>query len=124
MSKKIKDEKRWLFIGRYQPLHPGHCKLIRTVLNEGRKVLVALRITGIDESNPYSVNQRRKMFEKEFATEVENETLRVIAIPDVEGICYGRKVGWQIRQIKLDDETEAISATKIRKQDEIKKNKN
>ncbi len=40
----------------------------------------------------------------------------VILIPDIERVCYGREVGWDIRQIKLDDETEVISATKIREE--------
>ncbi len=41
-----------LFIGRYQPLHAGHIALIRSVLNEGKRVLVGIRETGIDKDNP------------------------------------------------------------------------
>ena len=104
-----------LFIGRYQPLHTGHVKLIRTVLNEGKRALVALRDTGTNPSNPHSLTERRLMFEKEFKKEIYEGKLRVMVIPDIEEICYGRKVGWGIRQIQLDAKTEAISATELRK---------
>jgi len=100
-----------LFIGRFQPLHEGHIKLIRSVLNEGKNVCVALRDTDIDENNPYNTKQRTKMFESEFGDKV-----KIIVIPDILEVCYGRKVGWGIREITLDKETEAISATKIRKE--------
>lgn len=103
-----------LFIGRYQPLHQGHIKLIRTVLNEGKNVCVALRDTEIDENNPYSISERTEMFNKEFLQEINDERFSIITIPDIEEVCHGRKVGWGIREIKLDDDTEKISATEIR----------
>ena len=98
-----------LFIGRYQPLHQGHIALIQRVLDEGKSICVALRDTEIDENNPYSTEQRKEMFFKEFKDKV-----KVIVIPDIEEVCYGRKVGWGIREIKLDKKTESISASKIR----------
>ncbi len=102
------------FIGRYQPLHKGHIKLIKTVLNEGKKVLIALRKTGVNKENPYSTSERIKMFWKAFENEMMEGTIKVIEIPDIEEICYGRKVGWGMREIKLDKKTEGISASKIR----------
>jgi len=103
------------FIGRYQPLHEGHVKLIRTILNEGKNVCIALRKTKIDKKNPYDVNTRIEMFKNVFYDEMETGKLIVIAIPDIEEIVWGRKVGWGRRQIKLDAKTESISATEIRK---------
>lgn len=107
--------KYFLILGRYQPLHEGHIKLIRIVLNEGKNVLIALRDTGIDKNNPYSIKERKRMFQKEFSGEIYRGTLRVIVIPDIEGIAYGRKVGYEIREIRLDKEIEKISASNIRK---------
>ena len=97
-----------LFIGRYQPLHEGHIKLIRSVLDEGKNVCVALRDTPISDTDPYTVEQRMEMFAKDLPE------VKVIVIPDIEEVCYGRNVGWGIREIRLDKETESISATKIR----------
>ena len=98
-----------MFIGRFQPLHDGHISLIRKVLDEGKEVCVALRQTPINKSNPYSVRERQLMFQKVFG-----DTIRTIVIPDIEDVCYGREVGWGIREIRLDSEVEAISATAIR----------
>lgn len=111
LSRHFEQEEYSLFIGRYQPLHPGHIKLIQSVLDEGKAVVVGLRETGINESNPYSVQERREMFEKVFG-----DRIKVIAIPNILEVCHGRKVGWVVRVIKLDKETEAISATKIREE--------
>lgn len=103
-----------LFIGRYQSLHEGHIKLIRKVLKEGKNVCVALRDTETSEDNPYTIAERRTMFAKEFTNEILNSRLIVMDIPDIEEICYGRKVGYGIRRIRLDKQTEEISGTKIR----------
>ena len=98
-----------LMIGRWQPLHDGHVKLIRGVLNEGKKVVVALRDTPIDKKNPYTIEERKAMFKKAFGDEVET-----VVIPDIEEVVYGRDVGYGIRQVALDAYTEGISATKWR----------
>ena len=106
-----------LFLGRYQPLHAGHCSLIRTVLNEGKKVCVAIRDTNKDEYNPFTLSERIDMFKKEFDKEIKAKELVICCLPDITTVCHGRKVGWKIREIKLDKKTEAISATKIRDED-------
>lgn len=98
------------FIGRWQPLHDGHIKLIRGVLNEGKKVAVGLRDTPVDTKNPYTIEQRKEMFKKVFGDEV-----KLVVLPDIAEVCYGRDVGWGVRELKLDPYTEAISATNIRK---------
>ncbi len=103
------------FIGRYQPLHDGHVKLIRTVLAKGERVCIALRDTEISKTDPHSIGERYEMFRKEFSKEMTLRQLIIITIPDIKEICYGRKVGWGIREIKLDSQTESISASKIRK---------
>jgi cytidyltransferase-like protein len=99
-----------LLIGRWQPLHDGHIKMIRQVLKDGKKVVVGIRNTPIDTKNPYTVEQRQEMFKKVFGDEVETITL-----PDIGEVVYGRDVGWGIRQIELDPYTEGISATNVRK---------
>lgn len=100
-----------LFIGRWQPFHDGHKKLIQSVLDEGKNVLIAIRDTEVSEKNPYSVRERHDMIDKAFP---DVSRVKIIAIPDIEEVCYGRDVGWGIREIRLDPETEEISGTKIR----------
>ena len=96
------------FIGRFQPLHEGHIKLIQTVLDEGKNVCVGLKDTPLSETDPYTLSQRAEMFAERLPQ------VKVIVVPNIDEVCYGRKVGWGIREIRLDEETEKISATAIR----------
>ena len=43
------------FIGRYQPFHEGHIRLIHSVLDEGKRVCIALRDTPLRANDPYTV---------------------------------------------------------------------
>ena len=106
-----------MFIGRYQPFHQGHKKLIDTVLDEGKDVVIALRDTPVQDTDPYTVMERFNMIKEQYPKAVmypSKSRIVVCAIPDISEIVYGRAVGWGIRQIHLDKETESISATKIR----------
>jgi len=105
------------FIGRYQPLHRGHIELMKTVLDEGKDIIIALRDTPIQSTDPYSVEQRINMIKEAFPEAVvypRKGRIVICAIPDMSEIVFGRGVGWGVRQIKLDEEIENISATKIR----------
>jgi len=102
-----------IFIGRYQPLHEGHKKLMEVVLNEGGNVCIALRDTPIDESNPAGLDERDNDIKEKMKE--WGDRVKIIHIPDIEAVCYGRGVGYGIREIVLDEETQSISATAIRK---------
>lgn len=109
LDKHHVPQKYSLFIGRWQPLHQGHMALFDKMRQEGRKILIGIRNTGIDEQNPYSVNERIEMIKKQVPD------AEVVVLPDIEAVCYGRKVGYEIKEIKLGDDLEKISATEIRK---------
>lgn len=98
-----------LFIGRWQPFHNGHKAIIQKVLNEGKRVVIAIRDTEISKSNPYSVEERTKMIKDHF-----EDLVQIIVIPDVAEVCYGRNVGYWVREICMSREIEEISGTKIR----------
>ena len=106
------SEKRSLFIGRFQPFHAGHKALIDSVLAEGKKVLIAIRETPISDSDPYSVGERYAMIRAVYPLDLDQ--VRIISIPDIAEVCYGRQVGYLIREIRLAPEVEAISGTQIR----------
>lgn len=110
----MKKKKYSLFIGRWQciPIHDGHITLIESVLKEGKNVLIAIRDTEKDEKNPFDFNQRHTSIRKTFAK--WKDKVRVMRVPDIEEICYGRDVGWGIREIRLPKDLEDISGTKIR----------
>jgi cytidyltransferase-like protein len=108
-----------LFLGRYQPFHKGHATLIAKGIERLGQALVAVRSTfGTDEKNPFSEDQvlkniRQGMKEAGFEEEVH---YRLIVLPNITTIMYGREVGYSIEQIVLPSEIEAISATKLRAQ--------
>lgn len=106
------DKKSSLFVGRWQPFHKGHQTLIETVLKKGKPVIIAIRDTEISHSNPYSTYERWSMIQK--SLKKYGELVKIVVIPDIDEICYGREVGYAIRKIDLDKETENISGTKNR----------
>ena len=107
---KIGNKKHSLFIGRWQclPPHEGHLALFDKVRKEGKNILIAIRDTKIDKDNPYSVKERKDTLIKSVPD------AKIIVIPDIEEICYGRGVGYGVREIRLEKQIENISATEIR----------
>ena len=112
--------KRALFIGRWQPLHPGHQWLFKQKLERGVPILIAVRDTPIDDSNPYSTDDVISNLEKEYSDEVKSGMVKVIGIPDIESVNYGRGVGYEINEFVPPKDIGKISATEIR--EKLKKN--
>jgi len=106
--------KRALFIGRWQPLHPGHKWLFNQKLEQNIPILIAVRDTTVDEGNPFSTDQVVSNLEKEYVNEVESGMVKVISIPDIESVNYGRGVGYEINEFVPPKDIGKISATKIR----------
>jgi cytidyltransferase-like protein len=102
-----------LFIGRYQPFHKGHKTIIETVLKEGGNVCVAVMDTKKSKRNPYSAPYRIRLIQK--SLKKWEERVKIITIPQIRDVCFGRKVGWGIREIKCPRLIEVISGTNIRK---------
>ena len=107
--------KRALFIGRWQPLHPGHKWLFNQKLEKNIPILIAVRDTPVDNSNPFSTEEVISNLEKEYNEEVENGMVKVISIPDIESVNYGRGVGYEINEFTPPEDIGKISATEIRK---------
>jgi len=45
---------------------------------------------------------------------IQQGMMKIIVIPDIEGVYYGRDVGYKVEQLSVPPEIAAISATKIR----------
>lgn len=110
-----------LFVGRYQPFHLGHKTLMEVALNEGKNVLIALMDLDISDRNPYTYEERVEKISKDM--QEYGNRVKIIKIDPIEEICWGRNVGWTPRRIHLDKEIEAITATLIRENIKINKNK-
>lgn len=101
-----------LFIGRWQPWHSGHRWLIDQRLNQGKKVCIAIRDVPADEKNPFSPEEVLHNIQKELKS--LGDKVKVIIIPDIESVNYGRGVGYDIVEHVPPKNIGEISATKIR----------
>jgi nicotinamide mononucleotide adenylyltransferase len=101
-------------LGRYQPFHDGHLALFKAALDRTSQVLIAVRDTsGTDDKNP---------FDFDFVKECIAEKLvgyegryKIMLLPNITNIVYGRDVGYSIEKVELGAEIESISATNVRK---------
>lgn len=103
-----------LFIGRWQPWHEGHRWLIDQRLKEGKNVCIAVREIPVNDSNPFSTEEVLNNIKEELKDLVESGKVKIISIPDIESINYGRGVGYRIIEHEPPQEVGKISATKIR----------
>ena len=105
-----------MFIGRWQPWHKGHRWLIDQRLNENKNVLICIRDMKTDENNPYTPKEVKVNVEKALNDLVISKRVKVIIIPDIESVNYGRGVGYDIIEHVPPTNIEKISATDIRKE--------
>ncbi len=103
-----------MFIGRWQPWHEGHRWLIDQRLNEGKNVLICIREMDKDDNNPYDPYEVKKNIEEQLNDLIQTKKVKVIIIPDIESVNYGRGVGYEIIEHKPPQDIEKISATEIR----------
>ena len=103
-----------MFIGRWQPWHDGHRWLIDQRLNEGKNVLICVREVSKDDKNPYDPVEVKENVEKELKKLIDDQKVKVIIIPDIESVNYGRGVGYDIIEHAPPSDISEISATKIR----------
>ena len=105
-----------LFIGRWQPWHDGHQWLIDQRLKEGKNVCIAIRDVEPNENQPWTPQQIKGNLNKRFFNEITKGKIKVVIIPDIESVNYGRGVGYEIIEHVPPQKVEEISATKIREQ--------
>ena len=104
-----------MFIGRWQPWHDGHRWLIDQRLNQNKNVLICIREVSQDDSNPYDPVEVKENIEKELKDLISSNRVKVIIIPDIESVNYGRGVGYGIIEHVPPQKVGKISATEIRK---------
>jgi len=105
-----------MLVGRYQPFHEGHRWLMNQCLDEGKNVLICVRDIEPDEKNPFTSQQVYKNISYELKDLISDGRVKVIVIPDIESINFGRGVGYDIIEHIPPQEIGDISATKIREQ--------
>lgn len=105
-----------LMIGRFQPFHDGHLKLFEAILEKEGQVLIGVRNTyNLDEKNPFDFDEVEQGINNKLEAKYRGK-YRIMQFPNITGVYYGRDVGYKVEKINLDPQTEAISATQIRKE--------
>ncbi len=100
-------------LGRFQPWHSGHRRLFEAIIKKNSQVNIQVKnVKGIGD-NPFSFTQIKKIILEDLKN--FKQRVKITLAPNITQICYGRTVGYKIRKIKLPDNIEQVSATKIRK---------
>lgn len=115
-SLKPKKGQFSLFIGRWQPLHKAHKMMFQQVLDEGGNVCIAIRDGEVDENNPFNALEVFDSICDEYKDLIEQKRVRVLIVPDICSVNFGRGVGYSIVEHLPPPEVFKISATKIREQ--------
>jgi len=105
-----------MFIGRWQPLHSGHQALFQEALNQGKNLLICIRDGEVNEKNPFTPDEVKKNIEDVYALLVNCGIMKVMIIPDIESVNFGRGVGYDIIEHIPPTEIAEVSATKVREQ--------
>ena len=101
-------------LGRWQPFHDGHYALFEEIIKKTGQVCIQVRdVQGVDD-NPFDFEYvKSKIIEK--LKPKFNNRFKVVLVPNITNICYGRGVGYKIEEVVLSENIQKISATKIRK---------
>ena len=101
-------------LGRWQPFHDGHYTLFKEIIKKTGQVCIQVRDVQGVEDNPFDFEYVKSKITEKLEPKYKNR-FKIILVPNITNICYGRGVGYKIEEIVLPDEIQKISATKIRK---------
>ena len=115
-SLERKEGQYAMFIGRWQPLHDGHKAMFQKAIQEGKNLLICIRDGEVNEKNPFTSEQVKENIENTYASFFKQDQVKVMIIPDICSVEFGRGVGYDIIEHIPPSEIAEISATKIREQ--------
>jgi len=92
-----------LFVGRFQPMHLGHLKVIKWILKKYDKIIIVIGSSrdSFTEKNPFTLEERKKMIQDTLKSEkIQEKRYKIISIPDV----YDDKIWVEsiLRKAKFD----------------------
>ena len=100
-------------LGRWQPFHDGHYALFEEIVKKTGQVCIHIRdVQGVDD-NPFDFETVKKNIENRLNPKYEGR-FKIMLVPNITNISYGRGVGYKIEEVVLSEEIQKISATKIR----------
>ncbi len=102
-----------ILLGRFQPFHLGHERLFIKSLEKVDQVLICVKDVHNIGDNPYNFAQIKKKINSKLYKNFKNR-YKILKLPNITNIFYGRKVGYKLKKLILEKEIQAISGTKIR----------
>jgi nicotinamide mononucleotide adenylyltransferase len=102
-------------LGRWQPFHDGHYALFEEIIKKTGQVCIQVRDVQGGDNNPFDFESVKAKITERLNPKYENR-FKIVLVPNITNICYGRDVGYKIEEIVLSKEIQKISATKIRKE--------
>lgn len=105
------QKKYCTFIGRWQPPHNGHKWLFDQMLSQGKNILIMIRDIVPDENQPLWADEVKGLLETMY---FGDDRVKIMIIPDIEGVYYGRGVGYEVKEYLPNFDIASISATGIR----------
>ena len=87
-------------LGRWQPFHDGHYALFEEIIKKTGQVCIQIRdVQGVDD-NPFNFETVKKKIEEKLNPKYEGR-FKIILVPNITNICYGRGVGYKIEEIVM-----------------------
>jgi len=100
-------------LGRWQPFHDGHYALFEEAIKKTGQVCILIRdVQGVGD-NPFDFETVKKNIEEKLNPKYKNR-FKIMLVPNITNISYGRSVGYEIEEVVLPEKIQQISATKIR----------
>ena len=88
-------------------------KLTREIIKKTGQVCILVRdVQGVDD-NPFDFESVKKNIEEKLNPKYKNR-FKIMLVPNITNISYGRGVGYKIEEVILPEKIQQISATKIR----------
>ena len=107
-----------MFVGRWQGLPEGDRWLFDQQLKKGKNILICIRdcpLDDPDEENEFIAEEIMGHLSEEYRDEILEGKVKVMIIPDVESINYGREVGYEIIEHKPPEEIRNIHGRELRR---------
>lgn len=99
------------FIGRWSPLHQGHIAIVESKRREHPELPVLMMVRDT-KTEAYPATARAEYIRLWMTEEKIKGTIMII--PNIEGVYWGREVGYHVGEVHVDEELKRISGTKIR----------
>ena len=100
-------------LGRWQPFHDGHYALFEEILKKTGQVYILVRDVQNVDDNPFDFEYVKSKISEKLESKYKNR-YKIVLVPNITNICYGRGVGYKIEEVVLPESIQKISATKIR----------